>query len=268
MTDVANSQSVLCQIANCAFEVVGNLLNRDQLLAEKLRSPETVSRQIYREECITLEMASTLKERFPEQIDLTIFTPAEEARNGADWYWRVQKGNFAIHARVQAKRVQRSAFGQLDSDGAVDFDASQLRRLLDATNSARSSVPDLQAWIATFARYDATPPCGGEPSECRKHGCNQNCEGMNRLPSIWIAQAQDFTNGKFLDQSMVVRQVVESSLRLDCILPCIDPRNSDGPARKGFVLTPGLPSFDDCIAAIDRNSALNGTFEGAIQIKV
>jgi len=135
MTDVPNNQTILCQIANCAFAVVSNLLNRDQLLAKELRSAETVSRQIFREECITLEMASTLKEKFPAYIHLTVFTPAEEARNGADWYWRIQKGAGAIYARVQAKRVQRPEFGQSDSNGSVELETGQLRTLLAAVIS-------------------------------------------------------------------------------------------------------------------------------------
>jgi hypothetical protein len=258
MTDVANAQAVLCKIANCAFGVVGNLLNRDQLLAEKLRSSKTKSRQIFREECITLEMAATLKETFPEQVDLTVFTPPEEALNGADWYLRVQKDDFAIHARVQVKRVQRSAFGQLDSDGKVEFDTGQLCKLIAAANS----LPELQAWVATFARYDAAPPCGARPSCCPNHRCNRDCEKEgSRPPSIWIAQAREFANRML---PVTIEELVGSSLRLDCILPCIRSQGNDGPAQKGFAVAPGLPSFDDCVEAIQTD----GAFEGALQIKV
>jgi hypothetical protein len=268
MSDVPTNQAVLCQIANCAFKVVSHLLHRDQLLAKELRSSMTMSRQIFREECITLEMAATLREKFPDHINLTIFTQAEEKRNGADWYWRIQKGTGAIHARVQAKRVRRSAFGQLDSDGVVEFETDQLCRLLETVDSDRSSLPDLQAWIATFARYDASPPCGKEPSRCGSHGCRGSCDGMNELPSVWVAQAQEFANGGAQTKQLAVRKVVESSLRLDCILPCIDRGKIDGPAAKGYTLTPGILPFDACVAAIQANPLLSGTFQGALQIRV
>jgi hypothetical protein len=274
MTDVANDQTVLCRIANSAFEVVSNLLNRDQLLAETLRSSKTRSHQIFREECITLEMASTLRERFPENVDLTLFTTDEERLNGADWYWRVQKGDLATHALVQAKRVHRSAFGQNDDDGTVELDTGQLGRLVQAANSDPFSLRKLQAWIATFARYkNATPPCGLRPCCCPTHGCNRNCEKETNTPSVWIAQASGFANCKSQSQSMKISELVENSVRLDCILPCTKDQDANspsgsqgsvGPGTKDFKLAVGLPSFDDCIVAIERL----GTFAGALQIKV
>jgi len=118
--EVANRKN-LCDIARTAFEVVNRLLSRDQLLAPALRSETTTSRQVYREECITVEMATTLRERFPQHVEITLFTAPEEARTGADWYWRFERGDQAIHARVQAKRVRRSEFGQDDSDGVVEI---------------------------------------------------------------------------------------------------------------------------------------------------
>jgi hypothetical protein len=272
MAEIFNNQTVLCQIANCAFDVVGNLLNRDQLLAKELRSSKTRSRQIFREECITLEMASTLKERFPNEVELIIFTPHEEAYStGADWYWHIRNGNSGIHARVQAKRVQRSEFGQPDSDGTIEFETNQLRRLVRAVDRDRSKLPGLEAWIATFARYEATPPCGMEPSKCKNHGCGNNCAETNRFPSIWIAKAQRFaTRMTPRRQMMGLRQVVEKSVRLDCILPCSDvvDRGRGGPVSKGFVLEPGLSLFDVCIETIQNQPALLNTFQGAIQIKI
>lgn len=116
------NRKVLCNIARWAFSVVNRLLERDQLLARELRSATTGSHQIYREECITVEMATELRERFPEHVEITLFTPPEEIRTGADWYWRFEKARGAIHARVQAKRVQRTAFGQADDRGHVDID--------------------------------------------------------------------------------------------------------------------------------------------------
>jgi hypothetical protein len=75
---------VLCHIARTAFGVVDRLLSRDQLLARDLRSSTTGSRQIYREECITVEMVTELLDRFPDHVEITLFTPPEEKRTGAD----------------------------------------------------------------------------------------------------------------------------------------------------------------------------------------
>jgi hypothetical protein len=62
MNGDAPNRQVLCDIAHTAFEVVNRILTRDQLLARELRSDTTASRQLYREECITVEMAATLRE--------------------------------------------------------------------------------------------------------------------------------------------------------------------------------------------------------------
>lgn len=82
-----DDQGTLCGIARCAFKVINRLLSRDQLLARDLRSDQTGSRQIYREECITVEMATELRVQFPGHVEIELFTPPEEARTGADWYW-------------------------------------------------------------------------------------------------------------------------------------------------------------------------------------
>jgi hypothetical protein len=194
---------------------------------------------------------------------VTIFTPAEEAKNGADWYWRIQRGSDAIHAQVQAKRVQRSEFGQSDSDGQIEFDAGQLDRLVNARDSAQRSLPGLQVWVSTFARYDATPPGSMDPWDCEKHACNRECESKKLVPSIWIAQAENFRN---LRRWSII-DVIEKSLRLDCILPCIDNGNG-GFNAKGFSLRPDPPPFEECLAAIQSTPTLIGEFEGAIQIKI
>lgn len=262
--DAANRQ-VLCDMARSAFEVVNRLLARDQLLARELRSDATTSRQIYREECITVEMAATLRERFPEHVEITLFTPPEEARTGADWYWRFEKGDRAIHARVQAKRVQRTEFGQEDGDGHVNIDLGQLDELLQETIAAENQLPDLQAWLATFARFQATPPCGNNDlSVCTRHQHANAC--ADHEPSLWIAQASEMRN--LDDTRLPVKIVVENSVRLDCILPCIEgPNSADGPSIKGFSLNLGLPSFRDCVALI-QGTALSKRFEGAMCISV
>jgi len=264
-SEAANRQ-VLCDIARAAFEVVNRLLARDQLLARELLSEVTTSHQIYREECITAEMATTLRERFPRNVEITLFTPPEETRTGADWYWRFERGERAIHARVQAKRVRRSEFGQPDSDGHVMIDNAQLEQLINATNEASRQLRGLQAWLATFARFDARPPCGMDDlSRCPRHSHGRAREYHS--PSLWIAKAEEIQ--RHLDQRPAVQRVIEHSVRLDCILPCIDgPGTHEGPAAKGFALAAGLPPYQDCIDSIQRDSTLLASFEGAMRVAV
>ncbi len=266
MNGEAANRQVLCDIARTAFEVINRLLARDQLLARELRSETTTSRQVYREECITVEMAATLRERFPENVEITLFTPPEETQTGADWYWRFERGALAIHARVQAKRVQRTAFGQADSDGHVDIDQPQLNQLINATQAASSQLPRLQAWLATFARFDTPPPCGhNDLSHCQRHHHARACNLQE--PSLWIAQASIIRDLKVADMPFLT--VVKHSVRLDCILPCIDgPGTMESPASKGFTLATGLPLYQKCIDSIRQDSTLLKSFDGAMRIFV
>ena len=262
-----HNRKLLCDIAHCAFEVINGLMSRDQLLASNLRSITTGSRQIYREECITVDMASTLRERFPKQVTIILFTPPEEKRIGADWYWRFEQGNRATHAYVQAKRVQRTEFGQPDDQGEVEIDHSQLVRLLEATRHASKETLGLHAWLATYARYGkATPPCGNNDlMHCPRHNHQEMCAGQE--PSLWIASAQEILN--LSNRRLSVRQIVENSVRLDCILPCIDGAGTnEGPSRKGFVLRDDLSTFEECVSTIERDVLLREKFEGALRIKI
>ncbi|HEX9563665.1 MAG TPA: DUF6615 family protein [Gemmatimonadaceae bacterium] len=262
---------MLCDIARTAFAVVGRLLSRDQLLARELRSSTTGSRQIYREECITVEMASELRERYPHHVEITLFTPPEETRTGADWYWRFEKAGGAIHARVQAKRVQRTEFGQADDRGRVDLDMPQLAQLVRATRDPGEKLAGLQAWLAMYARFDASPPCGNEDLQrCDLHRHGTPC--ASHRPSLWIAQAQEFIDQEFIDGKRVhlsVTDIRKKSLRLDCILPCIDGSQAKGgPASKGFTIQSGLRSYRDCVSAIEADARLRKEFEGALRIAV
>ncbi|MBL8962491.1 MAG: hypothetical protein KF787_12210 [Phycisphaeraceae bacterium] len=266
MNGEAANRQVLCDIARTAFEVVNRLLARDQLLARELRSETTTSRQVYREECITVEMAATLRERFPQNVEITLFTPPEETKTGADWYWRFEHGDRAIHARVQAKRVRRAEFGQPDSNGEVEIDQDQLNVLIQETAAVASQLLELQAWLATFARFDATPPCGqSDLGQCGRHAHARAC--AQHEPSLWIAQASEMLQ---LNRSQLsVREVVQDSVRLDCILPCIDGSGGGvGPAVKGFALATGLPSYQDCIDGIQKNPVFLKSFQGAMRIFV
>lgn len=265
MNDKDNDSKILCDIAHCTFKVVNQLLSRDQLLARELRSSTTGSRQIYREECITVEIAATLREQFPAHVDITLFTSPEESRNGADWYWRFERGDQAIHALVQAKRVQRTEFGQRDDDGRVDIDIQQLEHLIQATKKAGSFL-GLEAWLATYARFDATPPCGkSDLQHCYLHQHQATCAESG--PSLWIAPANEIVS--LNRTTMAVRTIVEHSIRLDCLLPCIDGAHSNyGPANKGFALQSSLKTYDDCLAIILSDPLLNKQLMGAMRIVV
>lgn len=259
------NRKILCDIARSAFRVVSRLLARDQLLARELRSHITGSRQIYREECLTVEMAATLREEFPDHVEITLFTPQEETRTGADWYWRFERGDRAIHARVQAKRVQRVNSNDPDGAGKINIDMDQLNRLLQATIEA-TDLPSLQAWLALYARFDANPPCDKQDlQECCRHRHEGTCE--NTEPSLWIAHASDIK--KLQNNSVEVSKIIERSLRLDCMLPCIDgPGAANGPAAKGFAIQSGLKPYPDCVATIEDNMILRKEFVGALRIKV
>lgn len=266
------NRQVLCDIARSAFEVVSRLLSRDQLLARELRSSDTGSRQIYREECLTVEMAATLREQFSDHVEITLFTPHEEKRNGADWYWRFERGDHAIHARVQAKRVQRTDFDQADDLGHIDIDIQQLERLRRATNEAAIKIPGLEAWLATFARSDATPPCGfTDLQRCRHHRHQAAC--AEHGPSLWIAGLEELMvhlgrSGSAAERPSV-RTIVQHSLRLDCLLPYIDGPSADrGPAKKGFTLAPGRGTYQGCVAIIEGDALLRKEFEGALRVTV
>jgi hypothetical protein len=78
---------------------------------------------------------------------------------------------------------------------------------------------------------------------------------------LWIAQAQIIDgNGN----QMPVREIIQKSLRLDCILPCIDGPHADpGPAGKGFIIQSGLRSYQDCVSTIEADALLRKDFEGA-----
>lgn len=263
MNGEGNNRKVLCDVARSAFEVVGRLLARDQFLARELRSSTTGSRQIYREESLTVEMAATLREQFPNHVEITLFTPPEEARTGADWYWRFERGDRAIHARVQAKRVQRKQFGEPDEEGYIDIEVSQLNRLVQGTAEA-TDFPGLEAWLATYARSDAFPPCGKHDLQsCPRHSHQKAC--ARATPSLWIAQANEIV--RLGDGAATVKTIISHSLRLDCVLPCIDgPDRDPSPASKGFALQSGLKTYQECIALIESDEQLRTEFAGAILI--
>lgn len=260
------NQKVQCDIAHCTFEVINRLLSRDKLLAREIRSDGTLSRQVYREECITVEIAAALREQFPNQVEITLFTPSEETRTGADWYWRFEKGDLAIHARVQAKRVQRRQFGQADNLGHIDINIPQLEQLLQATSEATEQLPGLKAWLATYARFHATPPCGhNRLNDCAHHHHLEPCAGHE--PSLWIANAQEIKQMRANRAS--VKQIIQNSVRLDCILPCIGgPAAGYGPATKGFTLQRDLQTYQECVEAIERDAQLRSGFEGALRIAI
>jgi hypothetical protein len=265
MDDDADNQRVLCRIANSAFAEVGRLLGADQRNAQSLRTTTANSRQVVREETITESLALRLVEEFPAHVQMKLFTPKEEARNGADWYWRIQKEFGTVHAHVQAKRVRRASFREPDEAGGVHIDQAQMQRLVACVKSEQGALPGLQAWLATFARVDALPPCECDPWRCLQHNCRGDCSGKRTIPSVWIAQAAKISN---VDGVVPVREIMQNSVRLDCILPCIPQSGNEGPASKGFRLTPTLPSFSECVAAIENDPAIMQQFQGALFFSV
>ncbi len=257
------NRKILCDIAHLAFKVVNDLLSTDQYLASKLRSSGTGSRQFVHEETITNMLAIELLKNFPTYMDFTLFTHNEESRNGADWYWRIERGNHAIHARVQAKRVQRTNFGEADDSGHVNIDLPQLKSLLQTTHADAQRINGLEAWLATYARFSATPPCGCDNLQnCGLHHHAKAC--ANDQPSLWIANAQEIANNKI--QQTSIKQIVQHSVRLDCILPCIDRAGTSGPSKKGFVLQSDLQSYKECVDTIEGDPLLRLEFRGALRI--
>ena len=167
---------------------------------------------------------------------------------------------------MQAKRVQRTAFDASDTDGYVDIDSKQLRQLSQAARVAAEQIPGLEAWLATYARVDATPPCHEmELQRCELHHHDSSC--TNERPSLWIGNSEEIANANL--KRVPVREIIEHSVRLDCILPCIEAaelRTQDGPARKGFILQGGLLTFQQCVAIIQGDADLSSGFVGALRI--
>jgi hypothetical protein len=272
MDNDANNQVILCKIANRAMDIANKKLELDQLYAEDFRGSASNSNQFVREEWITGEIALELRLNFASYVKTELFTAQTEAKNGADWYWCIQVGDLSIHAHVQAKRIQRSYFGQPDKDGIVELDTEQIEKLLDSAEVKKKVIPGLQTWIATYARFNATPPCRKNPASCDIHGCGLACEGVMRQPSIWIAKAADFAKYGRPRKTMRTAEIIQNSIRLDCFLPCIESSTIAsgpvGPMVKNFALTPNLMSYESSIEAIRGDSALSDEFKGALQIKI
>lgn len=266
MSDATNRKA-LCDIARRCFAIANQQLEIDQKLSKQVRSEGSSSRQFVNEETITDLLVGDLLTRFPGRVKMELFTRAEENMNGADWYWRLEAGGRAIHARVQAKRVHRSEFGQEDSAGHVKINRVQLDKLVNVTHQDRCHIPGLQSWVVTFLRYEGNPPCGCDDlNGCERHQHGHSCDG--HAPSVWVADAKEiYELGK---SSLTARQIVEHSIRLDCMLPCIAGPRGGGPASKGFALQFGLPSFSECVATI-RNASVsepNSELKGALRIRL
>jgi len=261
-------QAVLCQIANAAMAVASDLLEEDQSFAPSLRGPGTQSLQIYREEFITAKIAVAMKKQFSAHVDFQLFTTAEESKNGADWYWRIQVGDFAMHARVQAKRIARRSVSKPDEAGFVEIESNQIVKLIDSSREAWAELPHLQSWIATYARVNATPPCHKNPAKCRQHGCGGLCAQSKNLPSIWVAQASAFARGNPIRRQIPIQDIIHDSIRLDCMLPCVQQQGGSGPNSKGFALLAELRSFNDAVSVILGNDAMARDIAGALDIRI
>ena len=262
-------QTLLCGIARTAMEIVSDLLRRDQDHAGSVRSASTSSTQLFREETITEQLVSRLVEEYPDHVKLTLFTPPEEAAIGADWYWQIRRGPFALHALVQAKRVRRTTLGGDDQAGVVEIDRDQLFNLRNNRLVFSRKMPGLQSWLVTYARFGAVPPCGAVPCECAHHGCSACPRDL--IPSIWAQPVDDIVQKlKFETNSVPVRDIVEESVRLDCVVPCVQPLllggQKFGPAIKGIVMSGDVPDFRRMVTTIRRDQELASQLAGAFLI--
>ncbi|MCW5874749.1 MAG: hypothetical protein KIS88_08920 [Anaerolineales bacterium] len=275
MITFSANQKTLCDIAQVAFEATSHLLSLDQNFAHQLRSGARSSRQFIREETITETLVGELVSNFPRHIELKLFTQPEESQNGADWYWRIERGTDAIHAVVQAKRIQRSEVGAFDDIGDIEINQKQMNRLINGA----AKIPGLEAWLVTYARFDATPPCGCDiVKECSHHFHAGFCR--NQQPSVWVAKAQDVANLVSSGATTLeIKEVIQESLRLDCLLPCINgighplfsglgPTGMPGPGMKGFILKSDLWHYEECLATIENDEQLRKHFRGALRIKL
>lgn len=89
----------------------------------------------------------------------------------------------------------------------------------------------------------------------------------NEGPSLWIGQAEELQ--RLGRETLPVREIVERSLRFDCLLPCIEgPDSHSGLARKRFTIQSGLNSYQTCVSTIETDALLRKEFEGALRIVV
>ncbi|KAA3608748.1 MAG: hypothetical protein DWQ01_11640 [Planctomycetota bacterium] len=228
-------------------------------------------------------------------MDLILFSGSEEKEKGADWYWHISVGDRAIHSLVQAKRIQRTEFGQDDKNGIVRIDWEQLQKLVSAAKrQPDDELPHLEAWLVTFGRHmNALPPCPRPKlhiNDCHIHNHVPPCQALT--PSVWVAQAGKVSGVLKTSSSKTSRvkfeEILKESLRLDCLLPCIRPASEleadkkesqekpqpsngaslpmSGPSTKGFFLEKGIPAFDQCLERVLEKKELKSKLQGALHI--
>lgn len=102
-------------------------------LAELIRDMDSASRATwnrvmlgdiaalkFREDSITEEILFNLMQRHP-QLTVRRFNQHEEKKSGADWEWWVGSGNLGwFRLRIQAKRVHKAAYKELDHRGDIE----------------------------------------------------------------------------------------------------------------------------------------------------
>ncbi len=218
-----------------------------------MRPSAAASRQIISETTITETLLATLRDDFPDNVTVEMFTQAQETANGADWFWRIEHGDRSMNAMVQAKRIRRPAFNTTDERADVIINQPQLQMLVNS--AARSDIPNLQTWLMTYGRCKATPPCGEDPARCTKHCGHSPCSPLDRDASIWVAKATDLS--RFGD-SVPFADIVKTSVRLDCQLPCSIDGQSPGPIDKGFQLVRSDRTFEEITAVLRERYGLRG----------
>ena len=92
------------------------------------------ARVSYGEETITETNLLEIRRRHPGHVRVLAFSKPREAKNGADWEWRVVGLKRTLKMRVQAKRLQRN--GVLKVKHKVKSSGKQQRDLLVSETSA------------------------------------------------------------------------------------------------------------------------------------
>lgn len=93
----------------------------------------------YGEETITETNLLEIRRRHPTLVQLHTFSKHAEARNGADWEWRIVGRKRTLSMRVQAKRVQRDKV--LKIKHKVKSSGKQQRQLLMDEAAAAGMKP-------------------------------------------------------------------------------------------------------------------------------
>ncbi|MGN6422928.1 MAG: DUF6615 family protein [Asticcacaulis sp.] len=146
------------------------------------------------ETTLTENFFDSLSKEFPGKVDLTIFNPVIEGRNGADWLWsfRNPSGRPYMAMLVQAKRLDRSESKYIELTHTVGKTAPRRQIDLLLASSRRLKVPALYAFYNSTRNHHAfgfrcpRPEPEPEPKEwgiaLAHAGTVKRCLDANALP--------------------------------------------------------------------------------------